>query len=92
MLALYYGWRRKLEVVYSSQVGDGHICIPLCLGLYALFQPLTLPPIFLTGVYLLAGATGVHLLFIGTMGKLPRGAGFALVAAYGYFLKIGLLK
>lgn len=90
ILALYYGWRRKLEVVYTSQVGDGHICIPLCIGLYALFHPMTLPPIFMTGVYLLAGATAAHLLFIGTMGKLPRLAGFALVAAYGYFLKTGL--
>ena len=92
ILALYYGWRRKLEVVYTSQVGDGHICIPLCVGIYALFQPLELPAMFTQGVYLLGGATAVHLLFIGTMGKLPRIAGFALVAAYGYFLKVGLLK
>lgn len=92
ILALYYGWRRKLEVVYTSQVGDGHICIPLCVGLYALFQPLQLPAVFMTSVYLLTGATVVHLLFIGTTGKLPRIAGFALVAAYGCFLKIGLLK
>lgn len=92
ILALYYGWRRKLEVVYTSQVGDGHICIPLCVGIYALFQPLELPAVFTHGVYLLGGATAVHLMFIGTMGKLPRIAGFALVAAYGYFLKVGLLK
>jgi cation:H+ antiporter len=92
ILALYYGWRRKPEVVYTSQVGDGHICIPLCVGLYALFHPLELPPLFTHGIYLIGGATVVHLLFIGTMGKLPRIAGFALVAAYGYFLKIGLLK
>jgi cation:H+ antiporter len=91
ILALYYGWRRKLEVVYTSQVGDGHICIPLCIGIYALFQPLASPPIFLTGVSLLAGATAVHLLFIATMGKLPRLAALALVAAYGYFVKVGLL-
>lgn len=92
ILALYYGWKRKLEVVYTSQVGDAHICIPLCIGLYALFHPLEMPAVYMTGMYLLAGATAVHLLFIGTMGKLPRIAGFALVAAYGYFLKVGLLK
>jgi len=92
ILALYYGWRRKPEVVYTSQVGDAHICIPLCIGIYALFQPLTLPPVFQTGIYLLAGATIAHGLFIATIGKLPRIAGFALVAAYGYFLKVGLLK
>lgn len=92
LLALYYGWRRKPEVVYTSQVGDGHICIPLCLGIYALHHALKLPPIFLTGVYVLAGATAIHLLCVGLLGKLPRLAGFALVIAYGYFLKVGLLK
>jgi cation:H+ antiporter len=92
ILALYYGWRRKPEVVYTSQVGDGHICIPLCVGIFALHRTLTMPPLFETGVYLLAGATAVHLLCLGTMGKLPRSAGFVLVAAYGYFLKIGFLK
>lgn len=92
ILALYYGWRRKPEVVYTSQVGDAHICLPLCVGIFALHETLTLPALFLTGVYLLAGAMVVHLLFIATIGKLPRLAGFALVAAYGYFLKMGLLK
>ena len=92
ILALYYGWRRKPEVVYTSQVGDAHICLPLCVGIFALHETLTLPALFLTGVYLLAGATMLHLLFIATMGKLPRLSGFALVAAYGYFLKMGLLK
>lgn len=92
ILALYYGWRRKPEVVYTSQVGDAHICLPLCVGIFALYQPLKLPDIFLTGVYLIAGATVLHVMFIATLGKLPRYAGIALVLAYGYFLKIGLLK
>jgi cation:H+ antiporter len=92
ILALYYGWRRKPEVVYTSQVGDAHICLPLCVGIFALHETLPMPALFMTGVYLLASATMVHLLFIATMGKLPRLAGFALVAAYGYFLKTGLLK
>ena len=91
LLALYYGWRRQPEVVYTSQVGDGHICIPLCIGLFALFHPLKVPAVFLDGVYLLAGATALHLLCVGLFGKLPRLGGFALVAAYGYFLKMGLL-
>ncbi len=92
ILALYYGWRRKPEVVYTSQIGDAHICLPLCVGIFALHQPLKLPDVFLTGVYLIAGATVLHLGFIATIGKLPRLAGFALVAAYGYFLKMGLLR
>ncbi len=92
ILALYYGWRRRQDVVYASQVGDGHICIPLCIGIFALHQTLKLPDIFLTGVYLIGGATAIHFLFIATIGKLPRFAGFAMVAAYGYFLKVGLFK
>jgi cation:H+ antiporter len=92
LLALYYGWRRRPEVVYTSQVGDAHICLPLCVGIFALHETLSLPALFLTGVYLLAGVTALHLICIAIMGKLPRLAGFALVAAYGYFLKAGLLK
>lgn len=92
ILALYYGWRRKPEVVYTSQVGDGHICIPLCIGLFALFHPLKLPAVFLTGVYIIAGATVLHLLSVGLLGRLPRLLGFVLVVAYGYFLKAGLLN
>ena len=92
ILALYYGWRRKPEVVYTSQVGDGHICIPLCVGLFALFHPLKLPEVFLTGIYVLGGATVIHLLCVGMFGRLPRFVGFLLVAAYGYFLKVGLLN
>jgi len=92
ILALYYGWRRKPEVVYTSQVGDGHICIPLCVGAFALFHPLKLPEFFLTGVYILCGATVVHLLCVGFFGKLPRLIAFLLVIAYGYFVKLGILK
>jgi len=92
ILALYYGWRRKAEVVYASQVGDGHICLPLCVGIFALHHPLKVPDFFLTGVYVIGGATVIHLLFIGALGRLPRLTGIALVAAYGYFLKQGLLR
>ncbi len=38
MLAVYYAWTRRPEIVYTSQVGDGHICIPLCIGIFALFK------------------------------------------------------
>lgn len=90
MLALYYGWRRRPDIVYSSQVGDGHICIPLCLGLYALFQPLPVPKFFNEAALLLAAAAGVHFLFVGLFGRLPRAMGAVLVAAYGWFLYAGL--
>ena len=91
LLALYYGWTKRPEVVYTSQVGDGHICIPLCLGLYALYHPLALPAFFKTGVTLLLGVTLAHFLFVAVLGYLPRWMGIVLIAAYGWFLYKGLL-
>lgn len=92
MLALYYSWRGKPDVTYASQVGDGHICIPLCIGIFALFQPINVPKTFELGVQIIAGATVVHLLFMTLLGRLPRFVGVLLVGAYGYFLFRGLIK
>ena len=50
LLAFYYAWRGNPEVVYTSQVGDGHISIPLCIGIYALYRPIQVPPFFQTGM------------------------------------------
>jgi cation:H+ antiporter len=91
LLAFYYGWQKKPEVVYSSQVGDAHVSIPLCLGIFALYQPMVMPPFFHTGMLILLAATGVHFFFVALFGQLPRVAGLALVAGYGYFLWKGLL-
>ncbi len=90
LLALYYGWRGKPEVVYTSQIGDGHICIPLCVGIYALYQPMFIPKFFEQGVMILLGATAVHLVFVAFFGRLPRFVGLLLVAGYGWFLYYGL--
>lgn len=92
LLALYYGAKRRAEVVYSSQIGDGHICIPLCLGVFALFRPVPVPEFFQLGVWLLLGAVAVHFFFIAVFGRLPRFVGFLLIASYGAFLWKGLLK
>ena len=43
LLAFYYAARGRADIVYASQVGDGHICIPLCLGLAAIWRTLALP-------------------------------------------------
>ncbi len=93
LLAFYYGWRGNPEVVYTSQAGDGHICIPLCVGIFALYGPFTVPAaIFQTGMLVLAGATAVHIVFVALFGGLPRFMGWVLVAAYGYFVYQGLLR
>jgi cation:H+ antiporter len=91
LLALYYGWKGQPEVVYTSQVGDGHICIPLCVGLSTLLKEMALPPFFQLGILLLMGATLVHFLFVALLGQLPRFMGGVLIVGYGYFLYRGLL-
>lgn len=92
VLAFYYGWRKQPEVVYTSQVGDAHVSIPLCLGIFVLFHPMPMPAFFHTGMEILLGATLLHFFFVAIFGQLPRIAGFTLVAAYGWFLWKGLLQ
>ena len=90
LLAVYYGWKGKPDVVYASQVGDGHICIPLCVGLYALVKPMPIPDFFEAGILILLGATLVHFIFVAVFHRLPRFMGWVLIASYGYFLYRGL--
>jgi cation:H+ antiporter len=90
LLAFYYGWKKRPEILYTSQVGDGHICIPLAIGIFALFHPITLPSLFNTGAILLLAAAALHFFWVAAFGKLPRTVGFLLVAAYGYFVYRGL--
>ena len=92
LLAAYWGWKRRADIVYTSQVGDGHICIPLCLGLYAMVQPLPVSGFFSTGLLILAGASAVHGIFLVVLGGLPRWAGAALTAAYGWFVWQGFIS
>jgi len=91
LLAFYYAWRGNPEVVYTSQVGDGHICIPLCIGVYALYHPIQVPGFFASAIGILIAATILHILLMIFLGRVPRLAGFVLVAGYGVFLYKGLL-
>lgn len=91
LLAFFYAARRRADVVFASQIGDGHICIPLCLGLAAVLQPLKLPAFFEFGLGILGGAALLHALCLLLGGGLPRWMGWPLVAAYGWFLAAGLM-
>jgi cation:H+ antiporter len=91
LLALYWGWKRRADIVYSSQVGDGHICIPLCLGLCAMFMPVPVAGFVKTSLLLLCGATILHAFFLLVYGGLPRWTGWLFTAAYALFLYEGLL-
>lgn len=91
MIALYYGMRGRQDVVVSSQLGDAHICIPMCIGLFALFHPVAIPDFFRLGVFLVLGAGVVHFLSIALAGRIPRWVGAALVGSYAYFMVQGIL-
>jgi cation:H+ antiporter len=90
LLAFFYAARRRADIAYASQVGDGHICIPLCLGLSAVLGPITVPAFFTTGLVLLIGAALVHAVCVLFAEGLPRWMGWPLLAAYAWFVATGL--
>ena len=90
-LALYYAWIGRHDIVVSSQIGDGHICIPMCIGLFAVIHPIHLPPSFQTGTLIILGAGLVHFLSIAVLGRIPRFVGSGLIVAYAFFLYNGLI-
>lgn len=92
LLAVYYACRGRAEVVVSSQVGDGHICIPLCIGIFALFRPVPVPEFLDTGVVLILAAAGLIFLFLLVFRRIPRLVGGALTGAYIYFLYQGFFS
>jgi cation:H+ antiporter len=92
-LAFYYTFKKRSDIAYSSQVGDGHICIPLCLGVYGLFvekSHLDLPS-FDMCLAVICGSLVIHIAFVLTLGRLPRWMGLLLVASYGVFIYNGLI-
>ncbi len=92
LLAFYYAARRRPDIAYTSQVGDGHVCIPLCLGLTAVITPLTVPKVFETGLAILMGAALVHALCLAFTQSLPRWMGWPLIGAYAWFVGAGFLN
>jgi len=91
-LAIYYSIKGRPDIVYSSQTGDGHICIPLCIGLFALFHAIQIPSFFNLGVIMILATGFIHFMLITFFGRLPRLMGLALTGAYGLFLYKGLIQ
>jgi cation:H+ antiporter len=92
LLAFYYAQGKRADIVYSSQVGDGHICIPMCIGLFALFKKISISGSFNLGVLIILGASLAHFLFIAFWGRLPRFMGVVFTLAYGFFLYYGMIQ
>lgn len=92
ILALYYAYIGRQDIVISSQIGDGHICIPMCIGLFALFNPIRIPASFDTGIYIILGAGLIHFMSIAALGRIPRFAGAGLIGGYAFFLYNGFIQ
>lgn len=90
LLALYYTYAGRQDIVVSSQVGDGHICIPMCIGLFALLHNIAIPRFFQFGVWIILAAGVLNFLSIAIWGRLPRIVGALLLGGYGLFLYKGL--
>lgn len=91
LLAVYYARAGRADIVYSSQIGDGHICIPMCIGLFALFAPAQIPAYFQLGVVTILAACAAHFIFVSIWGRLPRWMGLICTLSYGYFFYKGLM-
>ncbi|MCP3872448.1 MAG: sodium:calcium symporter [Desulfobacteraceae bacterium] len=85
-LALYYSIVQRSEIAYSSQIGDCHICIPLCIGVFAIFSPISIPSSFDLAIFIIIGAAVGHFIFTAFWGKLPRFAGVILTFLYALFI------
>ena len=90
LLAFYYGSKNRMDVVYTSQSGDAHICIPLCLGIFAAFRAIDSTDFLQRSLLILMGLCVAHLLFVVTVGRLPRIFAALFIAAFGVFLWLGL--
>ena len=91
-LALYYSRIGRQDIVLSSQIGDGHICIPMGIGLFSLFNPIQVPGFFQTGLFVILGAGAAHFLSIAFLGRVPRFMGVGLLGAYAFFLYKGIIQ
>ncbi|MBU1344999.1 MAG: sodium:calcium symporter [Proteobacteria bacterium] len=85
-LAVYYSAVLRSDIAYSSQIGDCHICIPLCIGVFAIFSPITIGPSFELGIFIVMAASAGHFLFAAFLGKLPRYAGIVLTGLYAFLI------
>lgn len=90
LLAFYYGAKNRMDVVYTSQSGDAHICIPLCIGLFAAFRAIPAGPFLRQSLLILMGLCAAHLLFVVVVGRLPRVFAALFLVAFGYFVWTGL--
>jgi cation:H+ antiporter len=92
LLAVYYAKIGRPDIVYSSQIGDGHICIPMCIGLFAVFRLVEIPAYFHLGMTMILCAGLLHLFCLALFQRLPRLMGLLLTGTYGFFIYKGIIS
>ena len=90
LLAFYYGSKNRMDVVYTSQSGDAHICIPLCIGIFAVFENIPAALFLQQALLILIGLCAAHLLCVAIFGRLPRIMAALFLGVFGYFIWAGL--
>lgn len=90
--AFYYAAARRADIAYSSQIGDCHICIPLCIGIFAIFSPMQVPAFFELALFVLMGAGAGLFVLTALMGRLPRWAGAVLMGVYAFVMVKGFIQ
>jgi cation:H+ antiporter len=90
LLAFYYGARNRMDVVYTSQSGDAHICIPLCIGIFAVFQSVPTGAFLQQSLLILMGLCAAHLLCVIMVGRLPRLFAALCIVAFAAFMWLGI--
>ncbi|WP_342619528.1 hypothetical protein [Rhodoferax sp. GW822-FHT02A01] len=91
LIAVYYARRGRQDIVLSSQIGDAHICVPMCIGIFAVFNSIHTPGMFQTGIYVILGAGVPHFLTVAFLKRVPRIFGIGLLGAYGFFFYKGIV-
>ncbi|MCP4021850.1 MAG: sodium:calcium symporter [Desulfobacteraceae bacterium] len=91
-LAVYYSAVKRPDIALSSQIGDCHICIPLCIGVFALFSPITIPNSFEPAILTIIAAALGHFFFMAFFGRLPRLIGPVLIGFYAVFIYKGVIS
>jgi len=90
LLAFYYAAQKRMDIVYTSQSGDAHICIPLSIGIYASFHPIVAGNFLRQSLLVLIALCLVHLLFVVILGRLPRLFAVTFLIAFGIFIWLGI--
>lgn len=92
LLAIFYGSHRRMDIVYASQVGDAHVCVPLCVGLFVVLRPFEVGAFLLQSLLILMGLFTSHLIFVMIIPRFSRVFAALFIAVFCLFVWAGLFR